>query len=207
MQVLTSIARWEPNGHSGGCHLQDIMQKVEQPSTGNQAHVGLMTSLGNQGRESSGHSWTMTYTQIFLESTEESSSEEPNALEKTPAQFMPFWKLSGKFHFLVRFCTNNWNRTYETNSSVNISWAVKYPLQLPMQFWINNYIVSWIYSPFGSCRKWSQETISHILKLANSDEASKTGTFVVSGHSIFKEKQEVKSIKDNLCRFSCSFKL
>ena len=57
------------------------------------------------------------------------------------------------------------------------------------------------------CRKWSQETISHILKLANSDEASKAGTFVVSGHSIFKEKQEVKSIKDNLCRFGLSFKL
>ena len=28
---------------------------------------------------------------------------------------MPFWKWSGKFHFLVWFCTNNWNHTYYNN--------------------------------------------------------------------------------------------
>ena len=57
----------------------------------------------------------------FLESTEISASEELNALEKAPAQFMallilsgkgpvqfmPFRKLSGKCHFLIRFCTSN----------------------------------------------------------------------------------------------------
>ena len=57
----------------------------------------------------------------FLESTEISASEELNALEVTPAQFMalrilgrkgevqimPFWKLSRKCHFLLRFCTRN----------------------------------------------------------------------------------------------------
>ena len=56
-----------------------------------------------------------------LESTEISASEEPNALEKGPAQFialrilsgkgevqiMPFRKLSGKCHFLLQFCMNN----------------------------------------------------------------------------------------------------
>ena len=50
-----------------------------------------------------------------------SASEELNALEVTPAQFMvlrilcrkaevqimPFQKLSGKCHFLLRFCTRN----------------------------------------------------------------------------------------------------
>ena len=59
--------------------------------------------------------------QGFLESTEISASEELNALEVTPAQFMalrilcrkgevqikPFQKLSGKCHFLLRFCTLN----------------------------------------------------------------------------------------------------
>ena len=53
-----------------------------------------------------------------LESMEISASEELNALEVTPAQFMalrilggkgevqimPFWKLSGKCHFLLQFC-------------------------------------------------------------------------------------------------------
>ena len=48
----------------------------------------------------------------FLDSTEISASGEPNALEKAPVQFMPLWKLSGKFHFLVRFYTSNWNGTY-----------------------------------------------------------------------------------------------
>ena len=57
----------------------------------------------------------------ILDSTEISASEEPNALEKTPVQFMrlwklsrkaevqimPFQKLSGKCHFLLRFCTRN----------------------------------------------------------------------------------------------------
>ena len=50
-----------------------------------------------------------------------SASEELNALEVTPAEFMalqilrrkaevqimPFWKLSGKCHFLLRFCMRN----------------------------------------------------------------------------------------------------
>ena len=54
----------------------------------------------------------LSYRWVFLESTEISASEETNALEKVLAQFMPFQKLSGKFHFLVRFCTNNWNSTY-----------------------------------------------------------------------------------------------
>ena len=63
----------------------------------------------------------LSYRQAFLESTEISASEELNALEKAPAQFMmlrilsgkgevqfmPFWKLSGKCHFLLRFCTSN----------------------------------------------------------------------------------------------------
>ena len=43
------------------------------------------------------------YRWVFLESTEVNASEEPNALEKAPAQFMPLWKLSRKFHFLVQF--------------------------------------------------------------------------------------------------------
>ena len=45
--------------------------------------------------------------QPFLDSTEISASEEPNALEKAPVQFMPLQKLSGKCHFLLRFCTSN----------------------------------------------------------------------------------------------------
>ena len=43
----------------------------------------------------------------FLDSTEISASEEPNALEKPPVQFMSLWKLSGKCHFLLRFCMSN----------------------------------------------------------------------------------------------------
>ena len=68
----------------------------------------------------------LSYRQAFLESTEISASEELNALEKAPAQFMalrilsgkgevqimPFRKLSGKCHFLLRFCTSNWSETY-----------------------------------------------------------------------------------------------
>ena len=63
----------------------------------------------------------LSYRQAFLESTEISASEELNALEVTPAQFMalqilgrkgevqimPFWKLSGKCHFLLQFCAHN----------------------------------------------------------------------------------------------------
>ena len=48
----------------------------------------------------------------FLDSTEISASEEPNASEKAPVQFMLLWKLSRKFHFLVRFYTSNWNGTW-----------------------------------------------------------------------------------------------
>ena len=68
----------------------------------------------------------LSYRQAFLESTEISASEEINALEKAPAQFMalrilsgkgpvqfmPLRKLSGKCHFLLRFCTSNWSETY-----------------------------------------------------------------------------------------------
>ena len=63
----------------------------------------------------------LSYRQEFLESTEISASEELNALEVTPAQFMvlqilggkgevqimPFRKLSGECHFLLRFCARN----------------------------------------------------------------------------------------------------
>ena len=42
----------------------------------------------------------LSHRQAFLESTEISASEELNALEKVPAQFMAFRKLSGKCHFL-----------------------------------------------------------------------------------------------------------
>ena len=54
-------------------------------------------------------------------STEISASEDLNALEKAPpqimplrilsgkgaVQIMPFWKLGGKCHFLLRFCMRN----------------------------------------------------------------------------------------------------
>ena len=68
----------------------------------------------------------LSYRWTFLESTEISATEEPNALEKAPVQFMalrilsgkapvqfiPFQKLSWKIHFLVSFYTSNWNGTY-----------------------------------------------------------------------------------------------
>ena len=31
---------------------------------------------------------------------------------KGAVQIMPFWKLGGKCHFLLRFCTRNWSETY-----------------------------------------------------------------------------------------------
>ena len=63
----------------------------------------------------------LSYRWAFLESTEISASEELNVLEVAPAQFMVlrilggkgevqimlFQKLSGKCHFLLRFCTCN----------------------------------------------------------------------------------------------------
>ena len=49
----------------------------------------------------------LSYRQAFLEGTEISASEEPNALEKAPVHFMLLWKLSGKCHFLIRFCMSN----------------------------------------------------------------------------------------------------
>ena len=63
----------------------------------------------------------LSYRRAFLESTKISASEELNALEVAPAQFMalqilggkgevqimPFRKLSGKCHFLLRFCMRN----------------------------------------------------------------------------------------------------
>ena len=68
----------------------------------------------------------LSYRHAFLESTKISASEELNALEKAPVQFMalqilsrkapvqfiPFRKLSGKTHFLVSFSSSNWNGTY-----------------------------------------------------------------------------------------------
>ena len=39
----------------------------------------------------------ISYRQAFLESTEISASEELNALEKAPLQFIPLQKLSGHF--------------------------------------------------------------------------------------------------------------
>ena len=39
----------------------------------------------------------LSYRRAFLESTEISASEEPNALEKAPVHFMPLWKLSSHF--------------------------------------------------------------------------------------------------------------
>ena len=63
----------------------------------------------------------LSYRQAFLESTEKGASEELNALEKAPAQFMAlrilslkgevqfmlFRKLSGKCNFLLWFCMSN----------------------------------------------------------------------------------------------------
>ena len=68
----------------------------------------------------------LSYRQAFLESTEISASEELNALEVAPAQFMvlqilgekgevqimPFRKLSRKCYFLLQFCTCYWSETY-----------------------------------------------------------------------------------------------
>ena len=54
----------------------------------------------------------LSYRWAFSESTKISASEETNGLEKVPVQIMLLWKLSGKFHFLVRFYTSNWKRTY-----------------------------------------------------------------------------------------------
>ena len=54
----------------------------------------------------------LSYRWVFLESTEISAYEEPNALEKALVQVIRLRKLSGKFHFLVRFYTSNWKRTY-----------------------------------------------------------------------------------------------
>ena len=42
-QVPTPIARWKPNGHPRGCHLQCVMWKVEWRSTSNQVRTGLAT--------------------------------------------------------------------------------------------------------------------------------------------------------------------
>ena len=72
----------------------------------------------------------LSYRQAFLETTKISASEELNALEKAPAQFMAlrilsrkgevqfmlFWKLSRKCHFFLRFCTSNWSGTYSLRS-------------------------------------------------------------------------------------------
>ena len=80
----------------------------------------------------------LSYRQAFLESTEISASEELNALEKTPAQFMawqilsakgpvqfmPLQKLSGKCHFLLRFCTSNWSETYAFVKTPNRSLSI-----------------------------------------------------------------------------------
>ena len=68
----------------------------------------------------------LSYRQAFLESTKISASEDLNALEKAPPQIMalrilsgkgaveiiPFRKLGGKCHFLLRFCTRKRSETY-----------------------------------------------------------------------------------------------
>ena len=74
----------------------------------------------------------LSYRQAFLESAKISASEELNALEKAPAQFMALWilsskgevqfmqfqKLSGKCHFLLWFCTSNWSETYPSRNTI-----------------------------------------------------------------------------------------
>ena len=72
----------------------------------------------------------LSHRQAFLESAEISASEETNGSGKAPVQIMPLWKLSGKFHFLVRFYTSNWNRTYTfigltQKSRMNLEWSEK----------------------------------------------------------------------------------
>ena len=44
------IARRKSNGHPGGCHLQYIMQRVEQHSASNQVRMGLMTIARQPGQ-------------------------------------------------------------------------------------------------------------------------------------------------------------
>ena len=69
----------------------------------------------------------LNHRRAFSESTEISSSEDLNALEKAPpqimplqilggkgaVQIMPFRKLGGKFHFFLRFCTRKRSKTYK----------------------------------------------------------------------------------------------
>ena len=78
-----------------------------------------------------------SFRQAFLESIEISASRELNALEKAPSQFMAlqilgrkggvqftlFRKLSGKCHFLLRFCTSNWSETYISYILIGPSWS------------------------------------------------------------------------------------
>ena len=69
-----------------------------------------MVLLKNQMLNGKGTSTLYAVAEIkqpFLDSTEISASEEPNALKKVPVQFMLLWKLSGKCHFLVRFYMSN----------------------------------------------------------------------------------------------------
>ena len=57
---------------------------------------------------------------------------------KGEVQIMPFWKLSGKCHFLIRFCTRNWSETY-------MSWFVNLNTFLwYSQVWQSNEIRHWL---------------------------------------------------------------
>ena len=49
---------------------------------------------------------------------------------KGEVQIMPFRKLSGKCHFLLRFCTRNWSETYVYNPRHNIKTQIGPNLQL-----------------------------------------------------------------------------
>ena len=80
----------------------------------------------------------LSYRWAFLESTEISASEELNALEKAPPQFIVLWllngkgevqimlfrKLSRKCNFLFWFCTSSWSETIYIYIYINYS----YPL-------------------------------------------------------------------------------
>ena len=53
-------------------------------------------------------------------------------------QIMPFWKLSGKCHFLIQFCTRNWSETY-MSCFVNLNTFLWYS-----QVWQSNEIRHWL---------------------------------------------------------------
>ena len=52
---------------------------------------------------------------------------------KAPVQFILFWKLSGKIHFLVLLYTHNWKRTYVSGFSLLHAYILTF-----LRFQINN---------------------------------------------------------------------